>query len=77
MSTRNDSIQKPKHYAQFKIEPIHFILSNNLGYCEGNIVKYICRYKLKHTGKKRQVEDLRKARQYLDILIRGFNEQNR
>ncbi len=35
------------HYKDFKIEPIEFILSNNIGYCEGNIIKYICRHAAK------------------------------
>ena len=71
MNQQND-IEQPKHYAKFPIEPIRFILENQLGYCEGNIVKYICRYKLKHTSKMDQLKDLRKARQYLDILIGRF-----
>ena len=37
-----------------------------LGFCEGNIIKYICRYKDK--GGK---EDLLKARKYIDFLIDG------
>ena len=52
------------HYAVMKIQPIEFILANELGFCEGNVIKYLCRYKRK-TG----LEDLKKARQYLDFLI--------
>lgn len=52
------------HYSQLKIQPIAYILANDLGYCEGNVVKYVSRWKLKGG-----VEDLRKARQYLDFLI--------
>jgi|TARA_R110000822_G_scaffold13911_5_gene49077 hypothetical protein len=56
----------PKHYNNYAIQPINFILENNLGFCEGNIIKYVCRYK-----DKGGVEDLKKARQYIDFLING------
>ena len=52
------------HYAVMKIQPIEFILANQLGFCEGNVIKYLCRYK-----RKNGLEDLKKARQYLDFLI--------
>ena len=52
------------HYKKMKIQPLEFILENNLGYCEANIIKYVSRYK-----DKNGVEDLKKARHYLDILI--------
>ncbi len=35
------------HYKDFKIQPIEFILKNNISFCEGNVIKYICRYKTK------------------------------
>lgn len=54
-----------KHYKQGKIEPIEFIEANDMGFLAGNIVKYIARYKHKGTP----VEDLRKAKQYLEWLI--------
>ena len=52
------------HYKSMAIQPIEFILSNGLSFCEGNVVKYISRW---HT--KGGVEDLRKARHYIDMLI--------
>ena len=52
------------HYAVMKIQPIEFILANELGFCEGNVIKYLCRYK-----RKNGLEDLKKARQYIDFLI--------
>lgn len=51
------------HYERLKIQPIEFCLSNNLGPCETNIVKYVTRIK------KDVVEDLRKARQYTHFLV--------
>ena len=35
----------PKHYSQFKIEPFRFIHENGLGFAEGNVVKYVCRWR--------------------------------
>ena len=54
------------HYKSFKIQPVEFIHANGLGYIAGNVVKYVCRHKLKHSS---SVEDLRKARHYIDMLI--------
>lgn len=52
------------HYASQAIQPIDYIFENGLGFCEGNVVKYVTRYQ-----KKNGVEDLKKARHYLDMLI--------
>jgi hypothetical protein len=53
-----------RHYADMEIQPIEFIMKNGLGFCEGNIVKYVSRWR-----GKGGIEDLRKARHYLDLLI--------
>lgn len=52
------------HYSKMKIQPIDFITANGIGYIEGNIIKYVCRYKSKNG-----VEDLKKAQHYLQMLI--------
>lgn len=52
------------HYAKYAIQPTEYIIKNGLGFCEGNVIKYVTRYK-----DKNGIEDLRKARHYLDILI--------
>lgn len=54
----------PSHYTKWKIEPITFILQNNLPFGVGNVIKYVMRYK-----DKNGLEDLRKARRYIDLLI--------
>lgn len=64
-SVTNDPIKTPNHYARFKIEPARFILENDLSFFQGNVIKYVCRYDAKNG-----VEDLKKARQYLDMQIR-------
>jgi hypothetical protein len=53
------------HYRKGKIQPIEFILDQELGYCEGAVVKYISRHKLKGSG----VEDLKKAKHYIDFIL--------
>ena len=58
------------HYKDMKIQPVEYILANNLGYCEGNIVKYISRWK-----NKNGLEDLEKVRQYIDILIEDVKKE--
>lgn len=63
-----------KHYDNLKIQPTDYIYENNLGFIEGNIIKYVSRYKAKN-GK----EDLLKALDYLNVLIKkeyGDREDN-
>ena len=64
-----DKIKHPSHYFRFKIEPITFVMQNNIPYAEGNAIKYICRWRYKHDTKEAQIEDLKKAKQYIDLLI--------
>ena len=57
------------HYKEMAIQPVEYILANKLGYVEGNIIKYVSRWK-----NKGKVEDLRKAKHYLQILIEEENK---
>lgn len=52
------------HYKNLPIQPVEFIERNNLGFCAGNVIKYVCRYK-----NKNGIEDLKKAKHYLELLI--------
>jgi hypothetical protein len=63
-SKANDVQVAGTHYKSKAIQPWDYIVANNLGYLEGNIVKYVSRWK-----DKGGVDDLRKARHYLDKLI--------
>jgi hypothetical protein len=58
-----EPVQHPVHYNK-GIECWDYIISHNMGFLEGNIVKYVTRYKTKN-GR----EDLLKAREYLDKLL--------
>jgi len=64
-----DKIKHPPHYFRFKIEPITFVMQNNIPYAEGNAIKYICRWRHKHKTKEEQLGDLKKAIQYINLLI--------
>jgi hypothetical protein len=52
------------HYKKLEIEPTDYIHANGLGFIEGNVIKYVTRYKDK--GGK---QDLEKAIDYLRTLI--------
>lgn len=60
----NDVQTGGNHYVLKAIQPWDFIIANNLGYLEGNIIKYVTRHK-----EKGGIEDLKKAQHYLQKLI--------
>ena len=49
------------------VQPIDLIIAQDLSFLEGNIVKYICRYRVKGG-----LEDLEKAKWYLERLIENY-----
>ena len=71
--TNGDAVNHPSYY-QGKIEVIDFIEDKNLGFNLGNCMKYISRCHVKH--KDNPVEDLKKARWYLDREIRNMENHN-
>ena len=60
----SDPVNHPSHYTQGSLECIDAIEGLGLGFHAGNVVKYVARYRFKNG-----VEDLKKARWYLDRLI--------
>ena len=54
----------PSYYQKGKIEVTDFIIDQQLSFIEGNIIKYVTRYK-----DKSGIQDLRKCRWYIDKLI--------
>jgi hypothetical protein len=70
MALHTDMVNHPPHYKAGGIETIDFIEAKNLGYNLGNVVKYVSRADLK--GNK--VEDLQKARWYLDRAIANLSK---
>ena len=57
------------HYLQIPISPWEIIKKNNLDFFEGNALKYLLRYKYKGG-----IEDLEKAKHYIDAIITNMKE---
>jgi hypothetical protein len=57
------------HYKDMAIQPVEYILKNGIGFVEGSVIAYVSRWK-----SKGGVEDLKKARHLLDILINHEEE---
>jgi hypothetical protein len=66
-----DKQESGNHYKDKGIQPIVYIHANNLGFCEGNVVKYVTRWR-----DKGGEADLRKAIHYLELLIELETEKS-
>jgi hypothetical protein len=53
-----------RHYKDMAIQPVEYIVKNNIYFIEGCVIKYVSRWRAKGG-----VEDLEKARHLLDMLI--------
>lgn len=58
------------HYKDLQIQPVEYIHANGLGYFEGNVLKYITRWKAKGG-----IADLEKAKHYIELLIELESEK--
>lgn len=67
-----DMVNMPPHYTQAPAECIEVIEALGLGYHDGNALKYLWRWRSKGNG----VEDLKKARWYLDRLIQRMESNS-
>lgn len=52
-----------QHYKRFVIQPVEFAFKNNMPFLDANAFKYICRHRFKNG-----MQDLRKARHYLELI---------
>ena len=52
------------HYKEMSIQPIEYIVKNNLDFLEGNVIKYITRHKTKGG-----VEDIKKVIHYAELIL--------
>jgi hypothetical protein len=59
------------HYAKLRIQPIEYIHGNQIGFAEGNVIKYVTRWR-----DKGGIADLKKARHFLDLLIELEQKQH-
>lgn len=67
MTTQNSAFDTQvggSHYKNMAVQPIEFIVKNNIPFLEGNVIKYVVRWSIKNG-----LEDLKKARHYIDLLI--------
>ena len=63
---------KPQHYPNAgQNDVIAFCQSNNIGFIEGNVIKYVTRHK-----DKNGLEDLQKAQEYLNRLIQSYGQRD-
>lgn len=58
------------HYKKHKIQPWEFVKQNNLSYFQGNVIKYVCRYK-----DKNGIQDLKKIIHYCELEIEWMRAQ--
>ena len=65
-----DPVNNPAHYTQGGVEVIE--LTENLNFCRGNAVKYICRAGIKDPDK--EVEDLEKAKWYIERELKRLQK---
>lgn len=63
MSALNTQINGT-HYKELAIQPVEFIHANGIGYMEGNVIKYVTRWR-----SKGGLADLHKAKHYIELLI--------
>lgn len=59
-----DTQEGGNHYKDKAIQPVEYIMANNIGFMEGSVIKYVTRWK-----DKGGVGDLRKAKHFLEMLI--------
>ncbi len=52
------------HYKDLAIQPVQYIHANNIPYFEGNVIKYVTRWRSKNG-----IADLEKAKHYIELLI--------
>ena len=52
------------HYKKLAIQPVEYIHANKIGYFEGNVIKYVSRWRSKNG-----IKDLEKAKHYIELLI--------
>ena len=66
---KKDNI-KPDHYGDSEIDVISFCQANKLDFMQGNVIKYVFRYKNKNGW-----EDLEKAKEYIERMIENLLDE--
>ena len=60
------------HYKKFHIQPYEFISKNDLSFFQGNVIKYVCRYK-----NKAGIQDLEKIIHYCELEIKTLKDMGK
>ena len=80
MEPTSDIINRPKHYTKFKIEPIEFIMENEIEFWRGNIIKYASRAGAilydDMDEKQCEITDLQKVIRYAELRINQLNQKD-
>lgn len=71
-----DVVNRPAHYTSGSIEPIDFIISHDMNFNRGNVIKYVTRAGKKGSNVEYEIEDLKKAKWYIDREIERLTKQN-
>tara|TARA_R110000751_G_scaffold182898_3_gene289708 strand:+ start:363 stop:665 length:303 start_codon:yes stop_codon:yes gene_type:complete len=68
-----DVVTRPKHYTQFEIEPVTFVMKNDLPFWLGNVIKYGCRAGSKQydgmSMKESEAQDIKKLIRYAGMRL--------
>ena len=62
------------HYLDLKIQVSDYIHENNLNWYQGNAIKYLSRYNRKNSDTSIQIQDLKKAVHYIQLLIEKIDK---
>lgn len=75
-----DTIKQPEHYAQHRLQPVDFIMSNGLSFWAGNVIKYVSRAGTKlypnQDSVQSEINDIRKAIRYCEMRINQLEGRN-
>ncbi|MBD3756206.1 MAG: DUF3310 domain-containing protein [Gammaproteobacteria bacterium] len=73
----DDIVNRPAHYTKWKLEPVEFLMRNNVPGWMFNVVKYVMRAGSKlypcQDERESEITDLKKARRYIDMRINLLN----
>ena len=75
-----DTIKQPEHYAQHRLQPVDYIMSNGLSFWAGNVIKYVSRAGTKlypnQDSSQSEINDIRKAIRYCEMRINQLEGRN-
>lgn len=75
----DDIVVKPGHYERWNIEPVTFIMLNDMEFWRGNIIKYAARAGFKQYGDlssaHSEIIDLQKVIRYAEMRINQLQQK--